>query len=372
MPEPKRIVLLGATGSIGESTLAVIDRHPEQFQLVGIAANRNGEALEAIGDRFNVSHRSLYQTDGVDGLRQLATLPEADLVIVATTGTIALAPTIAALESGKTVGLANKETLVLGGEFVMKAAREGHGQLLPVDSEHNAIFQCLEALRDPKHLKRILLTASGGPFLHHTLREMQDITPAEALKHPNWDMGPKVTVDSATMANKGLEMIEARWLFDLAPDQIDVVIHPQSLIHSMVEFRDGAVLAQMAPTSMTFPIQHVLAWPEKVDPVGEGIDFMKIHRLELRPPDLERFPCLALARQSLEQGGVAPAIYNAANEIAVEAFLENQLGYLAIPRLISHCLETASFEVPENLGQLLQLGEDLHAYARHQLQSLPS
>jgi 1-deoxy-D-xylulose-5-phosphate reductoisomerase len=371
MPDPKRIVLLGATGSIGESTLAVIERHPARFELVGIAANQNGAALDAIGKRFNVPNRSLYSTDGVDGLRQLATLPEADLVIVATTGTIALAPTIAALEAGKTVGLANKETLVLGGEFVMRAAREGTGQLLPVDSEHNAIFQCLEALREPGDLKRILLTASGGPFIHHTRREMESITPAEALKHPNWDMGPKVTVDSATMANKGLEMIEARWLFDLAPDQIDVVIHPQSLIHSMVEFRDGSVLAQMAPASMTFPIQHVLAWPDKIEPCVEGLDFTKILKLELRPPDLEKFPCLALARQSLEQGGIAPAVYNAANEVAVEAFLQNQLGFLAIPKLIEHCLKTASFGIPGSLEELLQLGEDLLAFAQAELQNLP-
>jgi 1-deoxy-D-xylulose-5-phosphate reductoisomerase len=371
MPDPKRIVLLGATGSIGESTLAVLERHPERFRLIGIAANQNGAALDAIGERFNVPNRSLYSTDGIDGLRQLATLPEADLVIVATTGTIALAPTIAALEAGKTVGLANKETLVLGGEFVMRAAREGAGRLLPVDSEHNAIFQCLEALRNRDDLKRILLTASGGPFIHHTRREMEAITPAEALKHPNWDMGPKVTVDSATMANKGLEMIEARWLFDLGPDQIDVVVHPQSLIHSMVEFRDGSVLAQMAPPSMTFPIQHVLSWPDKFEPCVESLDFTKILKLELRPPDLEKFRCLALARQALELGGIAPAVYNAANEVAVGAFLENQLGFLAIPRLIEHCLNTASFDSPGNLEELLRLGEDLLAFARAELQNLP-
>jgi 1-deoxy-D-xylulose-5-phosphate reductoisomerase len=370
MPELKKVVLLGATGSIGESTLAVIRKHPDQFQLVGIAANRNIRNFEAIRDEFKVPHTSLFMDEGIDGLMRLATLPEADVVIVATTGTVGVRPTIAALEAGKSVGLANKETLVLAGQFVMPVAASSKGHLLPVDSEHNAVFQCLEGLRDRSDLKRILLTASGGPFLYHTMRELEEVTLEQALNHPNWDMGPKVTIDSATMANKGLEMIEAKWLFDLQPGQIDVVIHPQSIIHSMVEFRDGSVIAQLAPPSMTFPIQHVLTWPAKCEPCAESLDFTKIHRLELRPPDLEKFPCLRLANEALRQGGIAPAVYNSANQAAVNAFLNKQLDFLAIPKLIGHCLETASFKQPDNLEDLLALETELLEFARGRLKDL--
>jgi 1-deoxy-D-xylulose-5-phosphate reductoisomerase len=370
MPVLRKIVLLGATGSIGESTLAVIRNNPDRFQLLGIAANQNAEAIEAIRSEFKVPHSSLFQKEGLDGLMELATLPEADVVIIATTGTVAVRPTIAALEAGKTVGLANKETLVLAGQFVMAAAKSASGRLLPVDSEHNAIFQCLEGLREPHDLKRILLTASGGPFLHHTMRELEEVTLEQALDHPNWDMGPKVTIDSATMANKGLEMIEAKWLFGLSPEQIDVVIHPQSIIHSMVEFRDGSVLAQMAPPSMTFPIQHVLAWPDRVAPCADGLDFTKIQQLELRPPDLDKFRCLKLASEALRQGGIAPAVYNSANQAAVEAFLEKQLGFLAIPKLIEHCLESASFKEPASLEDLLALETELLQFAKAQLKKL--
>lgn len=367
MAEIRKVVLLGATGSIGESTLAVIRNNPDRFQLVGVAANQNADAIRAICEEFKVARHSLFKEDGLDGLMELASLPEADVVIVATTGTVGVRPTIAALEAGKTVGLANKETLVLAGKFVMAAEKASAGRILPVDSEHNAIFQCLEGLRDRADLKRILLTASGGPFLHHTRRELEEVTLEQALDHPNWDMGPKVTIDSATMANKGLEMIEARWLFGLEPVQIDVVIHPQSIIHSMAEFRDGSVMAQMAPPSMTFPIQHVLAWPEKVDPCCEGLDFTKIQRLELRPPDLDKFPCLALAGEALRAGGIAPAVYNAANQAAVEAFLEKKLGFLAIPKVIRHCLECAPFKEPGSLEELLGLEQELLRFANTQV-----
>lgn len=370
MPELKKIVLLGATGSIGESTLAVIRKHPDRFKLVGIAANRNIKTFEAVRDEFKVPHSSLFMDEGIDGLMRLATLPEADLVVVATTGTVGVRPTIAALEAGKTVGLANKETLVLAGQFVMPVARRAKGRLLPVDSEHNAVFQCLEGRPDRTQLKRILLTASGGPFLNHTRRELEEVTLEQALAHPNWDMGPKVTIDSATMANKGLEMIEAKWLFDLEPGQIDVVIHPQSIIHSMVEFRDGSVIAQLAPPSMTFPIQHVLSWPDKCEPCASSLDFTRIHRLELRPPDPDKFPCLRLATEALRQGGIAPAVYNSANQAAVEAFLDNQLHFLAIPRLIGHCLEAASFAEPATLEDLLALETELLEFARAQLKEL--
>ena len=370
MEEPRKIVLLGATGSIGESTLAVIRKNPDRFKLVGVAANRNAAALDQIAKEFKVEKSCLFEKAGLEGLMELASLPDADVVIVATTGTVGVRPTIAALEAGKTVGLANKETLVLAGKFVMEVEKASKGRLLPVDSEHNAIFQCLEGLQDRGDLKRILLTASGGPFLHHTRRELEEVTVEQALDHPNWDMGPKVTIDSATMANKGLEMIEAKWLFDVDAARIDVVIHPQSIIHSMTEFRDGSVIAQMAPPSMTFPIQHVLAWPQKVTPCHDGLDFTRIQRLELRPPDLDKFPCLALAGDSLRRGGIAPAVYNAANQAAVDAFLEKELGFLAIPRVIRHCLEKAPFKEPGSLEELLELENELLLFARSELRKV--
>jgi 1-deoxy-D-xylulose-5-phosphate reductoisomerase len=362
----KQVVLLGATGSIGENALEVIRAHPGRFTLCGIAANRNAKALEEVREEFDVPHHALFETEGLEGLVRLATLPEADVVIIATTGTIGLRPTIAALEAGKTVGLANKETLVLGGRFVMPLARSRPGSLLPVDSEHNAIFQCLQG-REKGDLHQILLTASGGPFLHHTRRELAGVGTKEALAHPNWDMGPKITVDSATMANKGLEMIEAAWLFDLQPEQIRVVIHPQSIIHSMVEFRDGSVIAQLAPPSMTYPIQQVLSYPEMIESPRPGLDFTRIHQLELRPPDTGKFPNLRLAAEALRSGGLAPAIYNAANQVAVEAFLKGRLDFLEIPVLVSRCLEKADWPPPATLEELILLERELLAFARAQL-----
>ena len=371
MAEIRNVVLLGATGSIGENTLAVLRAFPDRFRLAGVAANRNGGALQAIVDEFKVPHARLFSERGVDGLLELATLAEADVVIIATTGTIGVRPTIAALEAGKTVGLANKETLVLAGAFVMEAARRSGARLLPVDSEHNALFQCLEGLGERRHLRRILLTASGGPFLRHTWRELKTVTPADALRHPNWDMGQKVTIDSATLANKGLEMMEARWLFDLKPDQIQVVIHPQSIIHSMVECIDGSVIAQLSPPSMTFPIQHVLAWPDRVEqPTRPGLDFSRIQQLELRPPDEDKFPCLRLARQALVAGGIAPAIFNAANEVAVEAFLAGRLSFRSIPRLIEACLQKGGFASPSTLAELLEMEAALNTHAREQLKQI--
>jgi 1-deoxy-D-xylulose-5-phosphate reductoisomerase len=367
MPDPKKIVLLGATGSIGDSTLAVIRHQPQRFKLLGAAANRNAGKLGEIQREFSVPHTALFEESGVDGLMELATLADADVVIAATTGTVGVRPVIAALEAGKTVGLANKETLVMAGAFVMEEARRSGGRLLPVDSEHNAVFQCLEGMRDKAHLKRILLTASGGPFLHHTPRELERVTVEDALRHPNWDMGAKVTIDSATMANKGLEMIEAHWLFDASADQIDVVIHPQSIIHSMVEFTDGSVIAQMAPPSMTFPIQHVLAYPDKPQACHPELDFSRIHKLELRPPDPGKFPCLRLAHEALAAGGMKPVVYNAANEIAVQAFMEEQINFLQIPRFVDQCLQNAAFATPSSLDELIVLEGDLLAWTRQQL-----
>ncbi|MEY3000942.1 MAG: hypothetical protein RL648_1156 [Verrucomicrobiota bacterium] len=365
----RKVVILGATGSVGQAALSVIGKHPHQFELLGVAANRNGTELDALAHRFNVPHTALFSKEGLDGLMRLATLPEADLILVATTGTIGVQPTIAALESGKSVGLANKETLVLAGPFVMETARQSRGTLLPVDSEHNAIFQCLQGVGPMSRVRRIILTASGGPFLHLRPEDLASVTPEQALQHPNWSMGPKITIDSATMANKGLEMIEARWLFDLQADAISVVIHPQSLIHSMVECVDGSLLAQIAPPSMEFPVQHVLSYPDRLPSPLPPLDLTLLHHLDLQPPDLDRFPCLRLASEALAVGGMAPAVFNAANSLGVEAFLERRLAFTGIPRLIDACLSSASFSMPASIRDLLELEHDLNGFARSQLKA---
>lgn len=367
-PVQRKIVLLGATGSIGENTLAVVANHPERFRLLGAAAYENAGSLRGVATRFDVPHTRLFRESGLEGLLELATLPDADIVIVATTGTIGLAPMLAALEAGKTVALASKEILVLGGQAVMEAVQARPGRLLPVDSEHNALFQCLEGQADGRHVRRLLLTASGGPFLHHTTREMEAVTLEEALRHPNWAMGPKITIDSATMANKGLEMIEARWLFDLPPEAIDVVIHPQSLIHSLVEFVDGCLLAQLSPPSMTFAIQHVLGYPERLEPTSTPLDLDRIHHLELRPPDWHKFPCLRLAREALRAGGALPALFNTANSIAVESFLAKRLPFAGIPRVIEETLATTPPPLPE-LHEMSAFEESLQRTARERLQN---
>lgn len=368
----RKVVILGATGSVGQAALSVIRKHPDRFALLGIGANRNSDALSALAAEFKVPHTSLFSREGLDGLMRLATLPEADLVLVATTGTVGLQPTIAALEAGKSVGLANKETLVLGGAIVMDTARRSRGTLLPVDSEHNAIFQCLQAVGNPKALRRIILTASGGPFLHRPPEDLAAVTPQEALQHPNWNMGPKISIDSATMANKGLEMIEARWLFDLQPEAITVVIHPQSLIHSMVECIDGSIIAQIAPPSMEFPVQHVLSYPERLPGPLPTLDLSRLHHLDLQPPDPRRFPCLRLASEALVAGEMAPAVYNAANSAAVAAFLDHRLPFDAIPRLIETCLAASAFPMPGSLEELLELEKTLDAFADSQLKAITS
>jgi 1-deoxy-D-xylulose-5-phosphate reductoisomerase len=352
---PRNIVLIGATGSIGRSTLRVIAANRGKLRLVGIANRGREDELEAIARDFDVPHRRTFCRHGMEGLLELATLPEADVVVMAANGTVGLRPALAAIEAGKALALASKEILVLGGQFVMEAARRRGVRILPVDSEHNAIFQCLEGCRHgARQIRRLILTASGGPFRQRPLETLASVTPAEALRHPNWSMGPKVTVDSSTMANKGLEMMEARWLFDVEPRQVEVVIHPQSVVHSMVEFIDGSTLAQLSPPSMTFAIQHALLYPERADGgVDAGLDLTRPLRLDFETPDLRRFPCLTLARRAMEAGGVAGAVFNAANEVAVDAFLGNKLPYLAIPDVIAHTLETVSNREAAGLDDLL-------------------
>jgi 1-deoxy-D-xylulose-5-phosphate reductoisomerase len=350
----RNVVLIGATGSIGQNALRVIAAHPDRLRLVGAANRRQAAELERIGQRFGTQKLCCVGRDGANGLIELATLPDADIVLMAAGGTVCLAPTFAAIEACKTIALASKEVLVMAGAFVMEAARHKGVRILPVDSEHNAIFQCLDGQSGRAQMKKLILTASGGPFRDATPAELARVTPEQALKHPNWSMGPKITIDSATMANKGLEMIEARWLFDAAPSQIQVVIHPQSVVHSMVEFADGAILAQLAPPSMTFAIQHALLYPDRLQGVDAPLDFTKAMTLTFAPPDEGKFRALALARQALTAGGAAPAVFNAANEIAVAAFLHRRIPFLAIPATIEQTLTNAPASNPRTLDELLE------------------
>ena len=346
------ISILGSTGSIGTNTLRVIDRFPERFRVVGLAAGRR---VDELGEQIakyrpaivSVASAELAKTlkdafpevelrCGVDGLVDVATHTDADFVMSATVGAVGLVPTLSAIESGKTVGLANKETLVMAGELMMRAAAAAGNALLPVDSEHNAIHQCLDGREQP--VKRIWLTASGGPFRTASREEMRDATPKRALEHPTWKMGPKITIDSATMMNKGLEIIEAHWLFDVRPEQVRVVVHPQSTIHSMVELEDGSFIAQLGVTDMRLPIQYALTYPERLDVGLPPMDLDAPMRLDLEPPDFERFKCLALAYEALDAGGTAPAALNAANEVAVAAFLDERIGFLTIPEILEETL----------------------------------
>lgn len=356
---PKRVVLLGATGSIGENALRVIAAHPDRLELVAIAAHSRFKSLAEIAGRFpTVRHVGLYDATaadaaqaaglfpsaitlhrGAEGLSALAALPEADIVLLAVVGTTGFEPALAALSAGKDLALASKEVLVLGGKFVMAAARASTGRLLPVDSEHNALFQCLEG-REAATVSRIVLTASGGAFRDWPIERLSSVTPADALQHPNWAMGPKITVDSATLANKGLELIEAQCLFGLRADQCHAVLHAQSIVHSLVEFTDGIMLAQLCPPSMTFPIQHALLHPDRAPGVESPLALDKLLQLDFRPVDESRFPMLRLAKTSMSAGGAAPAVYNAANEIAVAAFLDHRLPFLKIPVVVERTLET--------------------------------
>lgn len=383
----KRVVLLGATGSIGESTLRVIAAQSDRLELVGIAAHGRHARLAEIARQFGVRQVGLYDPaalaaarssgafpagttfhGGADGLSQLAALPEADVVLVAVVGTTALQPTLAAIAAKKTIALASKEILVLAGKFVMAAARASGSRLLPVDSEHNAVFQCLEGHRSAD-VRRLVLTASGGAFRDWPLEKLPQVTPADALKHPNWAMGPKITVDSATLANKGLELIEAQCLFGLRADQCHAVLHAQSIVHALVEFTDGSMLAQLCPPSMTFPIQHALLYPERA-PAGTdtALPLDKVFALDFRPVDETRYPCLRLARGAMAAGGTAPAVFNAANEVAVAAFLQNRVPFLAIPRIIEHTLAAVKLIEPNTLDQVLAVD----AEARRIAQSFPT
>jgi 1-deoxy-D-xylulose-5-phosphate reductoisomerase len=351
----KRIVILGSTGSIGRNALWVAEQFPDRFQVVGLGAGKNIDLLVEQVRRVrprtvavlteelaqHLRRRLQPGTEvlaGLKGYQELACLPEGDLVLSAMVGAAGLIPTLAAIRGGKHVALANKETLVMAGALVTGEVRRQQVTLLPVDSEHSAIFQALAGHRR-EDLKRIVLTASGGPFLHATREELQEVTPAQALAHPNWRMGAKVTVDSATLMNKGLEVMEARWLFDLDVSQIAVVVHPQSIVHSLVEYVDGSVLAQLGIPDMRVPIAYALSYPERLPLDLPPLDLLAVQTLAFLEPDLARFPCLSFAFAACRAGGTMPAVLNAANEVAVEAFLAGRIPFLAIARVVEETLE---------------------------------
>ncbi|MFH1499541.1 MAG: 1-deoxy-D-xylulose-5-phosphate reductoisomerase, partial [Verrucomicrobiota bacterium] len=351
------------------------------LELVAIAARGQWEKLAAIARKFRVPHVGIFDDDalaaarasgafpagtafhgGLDGLNELAALPAADTVLVAVVGTTGLQPALAALAAGKDLALASKEILVLAGKFVLAAARQSGAKLLPVDSEHNAVFQCLEG-HATADVRRIVLTASGGAFRDWPAERLAHATVADALRHPNWSMGAKITVDSATLANKGLELIEARELFGLRPDQCQAVVHPQSIVHALVEFTDGAMLAQLCPPSMTFPIQHALLHPHRAPGADTALDFSQMLSLDFRPVDEARFPMLRLAREVMHAGGAAPAAYNAANEVAVAAFLNEQIPFLAIPAVVESVLSRLPASDPTDLSAVLAVDAEARRLA---------
>jgi 1-deoxy-D-xylulose-5-phosphate reductoisomerase len=359
----KGLAVLGATGTIGEATLDVAGRHPDRLRVVALAAHSNDEALfeqvvrhrpafAALADRAAAGRLAqrvassglpMRVGGGPEGLIEAATWPGADAVMAAIVGAVGLAPTLAAAAAGRQVLLANKESLVLAGGLLLEAARRSGAVVLPIDSEHNAIFQCLPpgaaAGEAPAGVARILLTASGGPFLRTRREELAAVTPEQAVAHPNWRMGPKISVDSATLMNKGLELIEACHLFAVAPDAVQVIIHPQSIVHSLVEFTDGSMLAQMSHPDMRIPIAHALGWPERIESGAPALDLVKIARLSFELPDFDRFPCLKLAQAAARAGGTLPAVLNAANEIAVSAFLGRRLNFARIAGVIDSVLQ---------------------------------
>jgi len=373
----KRLCVLGSTGSIGVSTLDVAGRHPDRYRVVALTANNNLERLHEQCRRFQPAFAVMIDAEpaaelrkrlaaegigtevlsGVGALEEVAVLPEVDSVMAAIVGAAGLLPTLAAARAGKTVLLANKEALVMSGPLFMAAVRQSGADLLPIDSEHNAIFQCMppnyHAGRPAREVRRILLTASGGPFLRKGLHELHDVTPDEAVAHPNWVMGRKISVDSATMMNKGLELIEACLLFDTPADKVQVVIHPQSVIHSMVDYVDGTVLAQMGNPDMRIPIAHAMAWPDRFDSGADPLDLFSVSRLDFEAPDFDRFPCLRRAYDAVKAGGSMPAILNAGNEIAVAAFLDERIRFTAIPDVISHCMNTVEPNRAESIEEVL-------------------
>ena len=377
----KGVCILGATGSIGVNTLDVAARHPEKYKIVALSANSQVDRLVEQCEQFHPAYaviadetavddlagklksKKLSTTvlSGVKGLEKIASLPEVDFVMAAIVGAAGLKPTLAAARAGKRILLANKEALVMSGQIFMDEVKKNNAELLPIDSEHNAIFQCMpddyEKGLAEMGITKILLTGSGGPFRTKDKSELESVTPDQACAHPNWSMGRKISVDSATMMNKGLEIIEACWLFNTTPDHIQVVVHPQSVIHSMVEYVDGSILAQLGSPDMRTPIAHALAWPERIGSGVSPLNLFDVARLDFEPPDMERFPCLRLAREAAERRGTATTILNAANEVAVAAFLDGRIRFTNIPAVIEQTLEAVSVTTAQTLSEILSADE---------------
>ena len=382
----RKIAILGATGSIGKSTLDLVERSPERFEVVAVTAATNTETLANIARRTGARlavvandkgyadlQSRLAGTDcraaaGEDALIEAA-CGDADLVIAAIVGCAGLRPVMAAVEAGKAIGLANKEALVTAGKLMTDAAAASGAAILPIDSEHNAIFQCLAGNRH-EDVSRIILTASGGPFRTAPAAELEAMTPAQAIAHPNWSMGAKISTDSATLMNKGLELIEAHYLFGLPSERLDVVIHPQSVVHSMVEFVDGSVLAQLGSPDMRIPIAYALAWPERLETPAQRLDLQSIGSLDFEAPDIERFPALRLAREALEQGGAAPTVLNAANEVAVATFLGGEIRFTDIPRIVEDALAQASYLPPQSIADVLDIDHQTRLNAQSSMKAV--
>ncbi|MCK0912904.1 1-deoxy-D-xylulose-5-phosphate reductoisomerase [Acinetobacter pittii] len=392
------VCILGVTGSIGQSTLKILNQHPDKYSVFAISAHSRISELVNICKQFQpkvvvVPKQKVDElavlfvknelqdieilTDQ-EGLVSIASHPDVDVVMAAIVGAAGLLPTLAAVKAGKRVLLANKEALVMSGEIMMQAARDHQALLLPVDSEHNAIFQSLphnylEAERNgqpQQGVSRILLTASGGPFLNHSLEQLEKATPAQACKHPNWSMGQKISVDSATLMNKGLELIEACHLFSISEHFVTVVVHPQSIIHSMVQYVDGSTLAQMGNPDMCTPIAHALAWPERLQTSVPALDLFEYSQLNFQAPDIQKFPALDLARQAMRAGGLAPTILNAANEVAVAAFLKEQIGFTNIPQVVEHTLQKLENSVADNIESILNKDKVARHVAQQYISSI--
>jgi 1-deoxy-D-xylulose-5-phosphate reductoisomerase len=379
----KKISILGSTGSIGVNTLRIVAQHPDRFQVVALGGGRNLKKMEeqilqfrpklvAVMDaelaqqlRARIAAKTPQILSGLDGLTAVASHPEAEVVVSALAGSIGLLPTFAAIRAHKTLAIANKEPLVMAGEILIRESSEKGVIILPIDSEHSAIFQCMAGHRK-EDIKRIILTASGGPFLNIPLSELDQVTPEQALRHPQWKMGKKITVDSASLMNKGLEVIEARWLFGVPSSRIEVHIHPQSIVHSMVEYIDGAVVAQMAIPDMRGPIAYALSYPERLNLQLPALDLFAIRKLTFSPVDEERFPALGLAYQALEAGGTLPAVLNAANEAAAEAFLRGLVGFREIPRLIREVMNRHQPVLHPTLEEILKA----HDWARQEAEKI--
>lgn len=388
----KHLAILGCTGSVGQSALAVVDQHTDKLGIVGLAAGSNVDrfssqivkyepAVVSLGSRDALVElkrkglpESIVAGCGDEGLIDVVTHPSVDLVLCASSGVTALSAVLAAIQAGKTIALANKEVLVMAGGLVMDLARRHSVSIIPVDSEHNAIHQCIDN-RLPEEISQVTLTASGGPFREWTAERLETVTPMDALRHPTWSMGPKITVDSATLMNKGLEVIEAQWLFDMPPNKIDVVIHPQSVVHSLVELRDGSVIAQLGVTDMKLPIQYAFSYPDRWETTLPSLSLTQCGTLTFHEPNYERFPCLRLAYQAIRSGFGYPVVLNAANEVAVEAFLSERLPFRAIPAVIEDTLDAAVsnfVKSVDSLEEIRKLDDWARAYAATALSGIKS